>query len=230
MKNHIKRITALFLTVVQVMLIFSACSDSKNETNSESGSNTDSNNEETDLTEIYTGLEDYNLDGYEFRILVNSVSAEHCHHNDSLSVEEYNGEGVNDAVHQRELALYDKYNFVVEPIVASGGHDSGWSEQFKKSVQANDSDFDIGICTTGPCSSVVLNGCTIPWNELDNVDLSQPWWNQSAQESLSVKGVTYYTTGDLTYETIAFTYCMFFNKELTEDWGITADSLYELVD
>lgn len=230
MKKKDKRNIAFFLTLTQLLLLFSGCAAEKESESSDSGIDTGEENGETGLEEIYTGLESYNLDGYEFRILVNSVAEEHCHHNDSLSVEEYTGEGVNDAVRQRELALYDRYNFIVKPIVAQGSHDSGWAEQFRQSVQADDSDFDIGICTTAPCASVVLNGCTIPWNELDNVDLSQPWWNQSAQESLSVKGVTYYTTGDLTYETIAFTYCMFFNKELAEDWGITADSLYELVD
>ncbi len=178
---------------------------------------------------VYTGLPETDLDGYEFRILTNGVSAEHCHHSSCLAVEDFNGEGVNDAVHQRQLLLEDRYNFSIAPQPVED-HDSGWSDAFRQSVTANDRDFEMGICTTSPCAAVVLGGCTVPWNELEYVDLSEPWWNQSALDSLSVKGVTYYTTGDMTYETIAFTYCMFFNKELCEDWGITADSLYETVD
>lgn len=231
MKQTMLRILTGSLALIQLMLLLAGCSEKATEKdNSSESSGMEAAESETEKGEIYTGLEQLDLEGREFRILANSVAQEHCHHSDSLAVEEITGEGVNDAVYNRELALLEKYNFIVEPVVQNGGHDAGWSEQFRQSVQAQDNDFDMGICTTQPCSSVVLNGCTMPWNELEYMDFEQPWWNQSALDSLSVKGVTYYTVGDLTYESIAFTYCMFFNKELVEDWGFTADSVYELVD
>ncbi|MBR4206009.1 MAG: hypothetical protein IKQ92_11065 [Clostridia bacterium] len=222
-------IRSLCLTLA-LLLLFPACANTGNEEETDAANTAEENGEETNEdTEVFTGLPEYDLEGYEFRILTNGVSAEHCHHSACLAVEDFNGEGVNDAVHQRQLLLEDRYNFSISPQPVQV-HDSGWSDAFRQSVSASDKDFEMGICTTSPCATVVLGGYTVPWNELEYVDLSEPWWNQSALQSMSVKGVTYYTTGDMTYETIAFTYCMFFNKELCEDWGITADSLYETVD
>lgn len=223
-----KTTRAIAFLLVLMQLLLSACSN----TDAQQGDEVSGESSETESTaeSVYTGLEERDLDGYTFRILTNGVSEEHCHHTESVAVDEYVGEGVNDAVYDRQLALIDRYNFIVEPIQSDGPHDSGWSAQFQQSVTANDSSFDLGICTTGPCASVTLNGHTIPWNSLNDVDLSQPWWNQTAMESLSVKDVVYYTTGDITYETVAFTYCMFFNKDLCEEWGISADSLYQVVD
>ena len=221
-----KSTRAIAFLLVLMQLLLAACSNTDAQKGNEvSGETTAAGESDTGSGQVYTGLDELDLEGYEFRIMTKSTSAEHCHHTECFSVDEYVGEGVNDAVHDREIALLDRYNFVVEPF-----NIDDWSTQFQQSVQASDGNFDLGLQSTGPCSSVTLNGYTIPWNSLDNVDLTQPWWNQSAMDSLSVKDIVCYTTGDISYETIAFTYCMFFNKELCENWGISADSLYQAVE
>lgn len=225
MKHSYLRFLAGSLAAIQMLLPLASCSESETKTNESQ----QSENNAAESTDVYTGLEEADLDGFEFRIMTKATSAEHCHHDESFYVEEYVGEGVNDAVYDRQLRVLERYNFTVQPITESSS-EGGWADQFRQCVQANDNSFDLALHNTSNTSSVVLNGYTIPWNELENVDLEQPWWNQSALDSLSVKGTTFYTTGDLTYETIAFTYCMFFNKELAADWGISPESLYQLVD
>lgn len=55
----------------------------------------------------------------------------------------------------------------------------------------------------------------------------RPWWDQRANEDLTVGGKLYFTTGDISILDNMCTMVLFFNKQLIEDNSL--DDPYELV-
>ena len=62
------------------------------------------------------------------------------------------------------------------------------------------------------------------------IDLSQPWWDANATNGLSVDGVVYFTTGDITIMQKVVSTAVTFNKEMYDSLFPGEKSLYEMVD
>lgn len=64
----------------------------------------------------------------------------------------------------------------------------------------------------------------------DYLNLDMPWWDQSANQTFSVDGKLYFTTGDITIMTKINTWAITFNKEMYNTLFPDEKSLYEIVD
>ena len=65
-------------------------------------------------------------------------------------------------------------------------------------------------------------------DEVKNIDLSKPYWNQSLNENSTIGGRQVLAYSDLAITTYDFTHVTLFNKKMTDDLGLT--SPYELVE
>lgn len=175
------------------------------------------------------GLPERSLDGYEWRVFMRGDPGNvyGARHKESF-VTEYNGEQINDAVHDREIALSERYDFTIGFIPVTD-EAAKFAAEYRQSVASGANEFDVGIASSDYVSPVVLDGSSLPWNELDDVDLTHPWWNRSAIEGLTVGGVAYYALGDLTFDLMDYTYLLYFNKELCRDYGMEEEALYDTV-
>ena len=79
--------------------------------------------------------------------------------------------------------------------------------------------------------NLVNEGLYLPIESLPYIDLEKPWWNKQYIDSVSVvDGKPYILFGDITYNTIQRTTCVFFNVNLLESkLGMEPSDLYELV-
>lgn len=70
--------------------------------------------------------------------------------------------------------------------------------------------------------------------ENGNLNLSAPYWDQAANETLSLTGKTYFITGDALVTDDESTWAIFFNKDIANDHHLAenynVNSLYDLVD
>ena len=91
---------------------------------------------------------------------------------------------------------------------------------------AGDQSYDLYFsnCYATPLAA---EGYLYELNELPNVDLSNPWWDQAALEDLSVRGKSYLATGDISPTSLMTSSCMTFNKNLLDDIGM--EYPYDLV-
>lgn len=71
---------------------------------------------------------------------------------------------------------------------------------------------------------MITDGLLLDWNKLEYTDLSQKWWNQSANELLTLDGKLYYAVSDYM---LADPNCILFNKSLVDKFDL--DSPYNLV-
>ena len=75
--------------------------------------------------------------------------------------------------------------------------------------------------------TLAQNGTLWDLSSLPYMDLSKPYWDQKANEDLTVFGKMFYTTGDISIVDNRYTHCMYFNKDMIETYGFA--SPYTLV-
>lgn len=90
--------------------------------------------------------------------------------------------------------------------------------------------YDIMQCHGRSAYSYAGEGLVLDWNTLPNLSLEKSWWNQSAREYLTICGVLPAMTGEIGYSSLGGGTGVVFNKTVFQDAGISADTVYGLVD
>lgn len=159
--------------------------------------------------------EGLDYEGYEFRILTYSPT--------SYEVEELTGDVVEDSKYSRNLDIQERFNAVVKAVASAGIAEL--DSELKASVMSGDHAYDIAIphqIQSGP--GFITGNYIRSWNDVPYIDASQPWWNQSINETIEILGQQYYIAG---YITMPTPFCMYANKGLLTDYGY--DDIYGLV-
>ncbi len=157
-------------------------------------------------------VEDF--DGRTFRIL-SSLDQ------DYICADGLNGNGINDAMYNRELKTEHELNVEIEyELVGTIGD---MYPKIKSSVMAGDADYDLVISHVNmDLVSYVGDNLIMDWNTLPHVDFTKPYWNQHIIESLSIGGKIPYAAGDLSIMETVF---LLYNKELGNN--LQLGSLYD---
>ena len=138
--------------------------------------------------------------------------------------EELTGEATNDAVYNRNLLIEKRFDVKIGTVI----HEEPYNEVVT-AVTAGSHDYDlvgfINFLTLTPVGARVLYN----WLDIPNVDLTQPWHNHLANEPATINGKLYAINSDLSISTLLYTYGMFFNYNLMEQYGYTSSDLYGLV-
>lgn len=230
-----KRLTSILLALLLAMpAVLTACAES--EENPESTAKTqdittaDSSAEtETPETErIYADVPaDADFEGYEFNINCSSNSEFSVIRNDFYA-EDITGEAINDARYMRNIAVGEKLNVtIVSHDASSVGSDAGYTD-ISKDVQSGTGAFDIATACGYATTRLSTGNYLYNIKEVPYINLEAPWWDQVANKSLSILDQLFYTTGDITTSDDDATYCIVFNKQMIDNFGL--ENPYELVD
>ena len=133
------------------------------------------------------------------------------------------------AQYQCKNKVETDYNIKINET-QSKGYSSGGGPGFiaiNKSVTSGDCDYDLALIAGYDVSVLAYNGFLYDMNSIENINLKKSWWDQRANESLSVRGVMFFTTGDITVSDNNAAFCLMFNKKLLRDYAL--DNPYELV-
>lgn len=215
--------------ILIISIVITSCSDSADgkstqvTTNNEISGDTTSNLELIEMPDI---PDTANFDGHEFVILLTG----NWEFND-FEATELNGDLINDEIFMRNSTVEEKYNVKITPLnqVVEGttkGNGPGFTK-INQSVAAGDYAYDAALIGAYDVSTLAYNGLLSDLNSFPYIDLTKSWWDQKANEDLSIKGIMYYTTGDISMLDNDCTYCVLFNKEMIEDFSM--DSPYDLV-
>jgi len=220
----------LFCIILLIVLVLVSCQKEQN------GENTKTNNENktdesqknndnpVDNNSILFPEGDYDFEGYNFRVLINGPD-----HGDYESKEIYaegdTGEVLNDAVRKRNIQIEDKYNFKI-----SVNNNAKWGEIptiAKKLILAGSDEYDMIMPMINDAAPLAHDKLIMNLNALPGLNLSAPWWDQRANDQLSIYNKLYFTTGDIGVLDKYCTFVTFFNKTLVADLGL--ENPYELV-
>ncbi|MBR4959328.1 MAG: hypothetical protein IKY52_00345, partial [Clostridia bacterium] len=130
---------------------------------------------------------------------------------------EMTGEPINDAIYQRDEQLSDRYNVKIVNVVDS----SIGKEDKRSAIAAGDAPWEVlweNMASTG--LHLVSNNMVYPLNYVENIDLSQPCWEQTANEALKIGDSIYFPTGPIAPKYYGSVYVILFNREMAEDLGL----------
>jgi hypothetical protein len=212
-----KRVPVLLLAL---LMIASAASCGNN------GSSTDTSTENS--SEITTSIEttderfsikedlpvkDYG--GYSIRILMrNSTSPDWI--GDMFSEAE-TGEVISDAIYNRNAVVSERFNVKFELIRSS---DNNYETDGVKSILAGEDAYDIIVPHARAAFKYAEQNLCLDWNkDLPYVDLDKPWWDADARNSFEINKALYTMVGDISYQALAQTDCMLFNKALFDKYN-----------
>lgn len=224
----LKRCMSFLLAFISV-ICFSSCGEpaaeqeiKKEETSAESRQNVI---EEPDLLEARTrvedGLPEADFNGAPYRILT---------YNDPrilsfIAEEAENGDIVNDSLYARNRVAEERYN--TELFFDSSRDFGGVVSYGAKCIQAGEDAFDLFCSHVVSLSELSLKGMMMNWYDIGYIDFDKPWWSSSNIKDLTYKNVSLLAVGDFAMSALSYTYCMYFDKNLADDYSL--GDIYETV-
>lgn len=144
-----------------------------------------------------------------------------------IAVEDQNGEGVNDSVFARNLAIDERYNAKVAYL--SGGAHRDCAKLVENCITTGDVEsFDLIQFHVVSNSGNAVKGLYLNWYDVPHVNFDKPWWSDSTVDDLTINGRCYLAMGDFALTTISKTYCMFYDKDSLKNYA-ELDNFYDVV-
>ncbi|MBQ8398212.1 MAG: extracellular solute-binding protein [Clostridia bacterium] len=160
-----------------------------------------------------------NFGGYTFNI-ANGFHNATKYTTNAIAPTELTGDVINDAMYKRTVAVEDKLGIDVVDLDIS-------QSKMKTNLQAGAAEFDLMTVDLSGVRGFINSGYMLDFNTLPGIDLSMPWWDQNAQDKLSVDGKLFHTFSDFLITQLDNGRALYFNRELHKDLGL--EDIYTLV-
>lgn len=138
-----------------------------------------------------------------------------------IAMEDTDGDTIKDAIYRRTVVMSDRHGVNLEVLDVN-------YKTVNTSVGTGAHEYDLGTATLSEIMNVVNQGSAINLYDCDTIDLDMPWWDQNAQQKLCIGPKLYYTVSDFFITGIDNARCVYFNKQLASETGVT--DMYSLVD
>lgn len=204
----------LLIAVLVVSAIISGCTDNESES--------DRSSAEESPQETEWLMPEFNFEGYEVKFCVPVFGIEE-YNSREIASDGFNGEIINDSVFTRNLRIEEAYNITITAVL-----DSDVVKTARSTIMADDDAYDVYTPYINPSISLVQEGLFVDLNSVENLDLTNPWWDQRAVRDLAIKNKVFYCTGDISILDKECTMALFFNKDVINDYNINED-IYKLV-
>lgn len=211
-----KKSLTLLLVLSMLLSALAACGDTKTAETTADTAAAETAETETETTRVPTNLPDSDFEGYAFHIIYEKINRY-----PEVDVEELNGETINDAVYQRNAAVEDLYNVTIEGIM-----DASAANAVKAAVNAGDNAYDITMATCLTTANMATTSLLLDINEIPYIDLSKPWYDQYANDAISIGHKQHMIVGDINIRDNDSTYLLMFNQKLATELGV--DNLYDM--
>lgn len=89
-------------------------------------------------------------------------------------------------------------------------------------------DYDLYIGHKYSFGTCAQNNYCYNLGEITEIDLTQPWWDQSCYKNMTVNDRTYVMTGDIFPSSMLTSSCLTFNRKMVKELGKSDTALFEL--
>lgn len=231
-----KKKFSLILALLMLTSSLAACAGSENITATDSDNAALTTAEETTndsktVIRINPNLPSADYDGHEFVFLsrwLNHLDWTPVWDPHDLYAESEIGEPINDAVYKRNQMVEEAYHITISERRLEWISQE-WQKAFKQEIATGDHTFDAVTLSIGEGNSnYAVSGNFVDLFTIDNLDLSQPWWDQNAVAGMSIRNKLFMIEGDLLTNYKDATAAMVFNKKLYADNGF--EDIYTMVE
>ena len=217
-----KRICILFV----IAALLTACGNgetAETEKTADTAGGTDTETAAETLSEkeqLLAALPTGDYGGYDFMMLNNESNFAYT----QMGAEELTGEGINDAIYNRNSAVADRLN------VKLTENRVGYAEvtsTMKTAVAAGDSTYSCFWNESAFVAPFAIEGSLWNVKDLTALSLDQSWWDAGAMADLTIGDYLYFLVGDLHLMFRESFWMVGFNKNIADDVGI--EDLYNVV-
>jgi len=134
-----------------------------------------------------------------------------------FTAEEMNGDPINDAVYMKNLEISEIFNLNITTV---GIWPLDHVGAIRRSVSAGDNSYDIAMTRPFEITALSQEGLLHDLNKIENLDLSQSWWDQNAVNDLSIMNKLFMTTGDMSMMYKRTIGAVLFNKKLMAEFDL----------
>jgi ABC-type glycerol-3-phosphate transport system substrate-binding protein len=200
-KHLIYRMIAAFLLVLFAVFALPACGDKEG-----AGDGTDATSGGPDTGETQADVTGENTDVYRnidrtkkydgsFRVLSYDAKTWNIY----LTADTNRGTLLDDAAFRRNSEVEELLGVTVETVLFPSGDLIARIQSANASGAPEDSYDLVCFWATTNIASLLTTGAVEDWRSLGSVNLSEPWYNQSANEAFLFRGRQYIAVSDLTY-------------------------------
>lgn len=198
-----KRFVSLILLVCMTLTLVACATDS--------GNNGDLENDTQDIGSdktAYSTVRKQDYDGYE----VNVTTCSAAEYGMDWEAESLNGSVVNDLIFKRNALIENDYNVTFKL------HHLGREDVFS-SVRNGSLSGDVHDIYGLHQKTIALaqEGLLYDLNTVEDIDLTQEWWDQNWIKTMKVQGSVYSLVGDISPYTLLSSSLLLFNKNLFDD-------------
>lgn len=228
MKPRFFRPIALFLILTSALTVISCV---------QKPVGSDSVNETTILTEPGeteeprdTRFDGVDFEGRDFRVQTSINVFDATNANELIEGSgELNGDVVNDAVYNRNLAVKELLNINFVFTQSDYTYDTAEPE-IRKMVMAASDDYDIIINDVRSVCALTDENMFVNIAKAENFDYEKKYWYTACMEDLQiVPGMMYVMAGDYFMDVIASCHSLFYNKKIIDNYYSDPNYIYELV-
>ncbi|MGM9626278.1 MAG: hypothetical protein ACI3XM_11305 [Eubacteriales bacterium] len=215
-----KRKHGLGILFIAAMLAATlSCSDQKPAQTdiqpAESGSAAaDGSETETENLMPADSLPDADLGGYVFRM---TILGDETRRQQTFA-DTQTGNIINDAVYGKITAVEERFN--VDIVLTEDSLQTDNTDVVRKSVLAGDDTCDIAQGHDISMANNALEGLFLNVYDIPYLDFSKPWWPDATLDSMTVADQMYMMFNNISYNNLASTRVLFFNKTLMRNLNI----------
>lgn len=216
-----KKSLLMILVLLMLLPMVAACAnqtgdgeDTTPEQQSTSATNVaeDTNTTDTTLEKLTPDLPDVKYQGYSF-VVANDFADSTKYTTNAIRSDIQQGESINDALYDRTVLIESMFGVeIVDADVDIG--------PIKTAIQSGDDLYAIATIDLSNIMSMVNAGYSLDMRNIETIDLSMPWWDQNAQQKLSINGKLYYTFSDFLITALDNARATYFNKDLIRDLNL----------
>ena len=224
-----KKFIACFVALLVLVPFLAACEESGGEASTNTNSNstavsgTTSENAEVSLPDV----EVKDMQGREFNVICwdwGAGSASILGYTGEIMYDEENPSAVDEAKKIVVDTIEDRYNCTIN---GEKTNVTSIVTTIRNQVTSGLHYYDIVFDSISTTATMVPDKLILDLHSVENIDLTDPWWDQNAVKDLSIDNKVYFTCGDINTYDDQGTWCMLFNKTLKTKLGIEED-FYQL--
>ncbi|MBQ7983060.1 MAG: hypothetical protein IJ302_05795 [Clostridia bacterium] len=216
MKNRVRSLSLMLC----LCALLASCGGGQTAADTEAAvTTTDSEAVQTETAAFVPELLEADYGGATFTFLNGNTGYTYC----NIVVEEETGDVVYDTLYRRNLGVEEAYNIRFAEVPSKSIVNDAL-----KSVQAGDNSYDVALMQCENALKLMLDNAAVDFAEIPYLNMDQPWWMQSAQETMSIDHRNFFALSMFDISHFETARVLFFNRTMTERYDLT--SPYTLVD
>lgn len=224
MKTKKKLLIMLVAVIILVATLLTACTNPSDKNNDTNDTTTSATGEQTVPEETsYDPLADIpveDFNNYTFSILTPSRTWAIV----NMTASDITGDTIQDTIYQRQIDIEERLRIRLEETITTNDISQRLMEL---AIASGDDSYDLALLQTYNALNLYKKNYIYDQTQLDRLDLSNPWWEQSFNADVNIGNKRYITFGNanLIYYSSFYIFC--FNKEMIGSYGL--EDPYELV-